>query len=227
MKRAVEWASPCPLAAVDSAAGAYTDPFAAWFRLPEDLPVLVRTLQALGVVRLHFHHVHGLPPSILQLPQASGLPYDCSLHDYYAICPQYHLADAEGRYCGEPDEAGCRACMAGRPAQWNMDVGLWRQTLGAFVRQAARVIAPSHDVAERIGRYLPGLAIDVWPHPEPAPQRSAKVARVVTLGELSPEKGLAVVAACARDRAGARPATRRSACSVRQRSRCRNGRRRR
>jgi len=176
-----------------------TDPFAAWFRLPDDLPVLVQTLQALGVVRLHFHHVHGLPPSILQLPQASGLPYDCSLHDYYAICPQYHLADAEGRYCGEPDEAGCRACMAGRPAQWNMDVGLWRQTLGAFVRQAARVIAPSHDVAERIGRYLPGLAIDVWPHPEPAPQRSAKVARVVTLGALSPEKGLAVVAACARD----------------------------
>jgi hypothetical protein len=31
-----------------------------------------------------------------------------------------------------------------------------------------RVIAPSRDAAERIGRHLPGLAIDVWPHPEPA-----------------------------------------------------------
>jgi len=173
--------------------------FAAWFRLPDDLPVLARTLQAVGVVRLHFHHVHGLPQSILHLPQESGLPYDCSLHDYYAICPQYHLADADGRYCGEPDEAGCRACTAGRPAHWDLDVGAWREMLGAFMRHASRVIAPSRDVAERIGRYLPGLAIDVWPHPEPAPQRVATAVRIVTLGALSPEKGLAVVAACARD----------------------------
>ena len=67
------------------------------------------------------------------------------------------------------------------------------------MRHASRVIAPSRDVAERIGRYLPGLAIDVWPHPEPAPQRVATAVRIVTLGALSPEKGLAVVAACARD----------------------------
>jgi GT2 family glycosyltransferase len=175
------------------------DPFAAWFRLPDDLPVLAQTLQAIGVVRLHFNHVHGLPQSILQLPEASRLPYDCSLHDYYAICPQYHLADVDGRYCGEPSEAGCRACMAGRPAQWNLDVGVWRETLGAFVRRAERVIAPSRDVAERIGRHLPGLAIDVWPHPEQAPRRVGEAVRAVTLGALSPEKGLAVVAACARD----------------------------
>jgi hypothetical protein len=78
-----------------------------WLRLPEDLPVLTKTLHAIGVARLHFHHVHGLPASILELPVASGLPYDCTLHDYYAICPQYHLADVDGRYCGEPDAAGC------------------------------------------------------------------------------------------------------------------------
>ena len=115
------------------------------------------TLRAIGVARLHFHHVHGLPQSILQLPGESGIPYDCTLHDYYAICPQYHLADENGRYCGEPDEAGCAACLAGRRAQWGLDIGAWRQALGALLRRAERVIAPSQDVAARIGRYLPGL----------------------------------------------------------------------
>ena len=173
--------------------------FAAWFRLPDDLQVLCATLRAIGVARLHFHHVHGLPQSILQVPAESGIPYDCTLHDYYAICPQYHLADSGGRYCGEPDAAGCAACLAGRPAQWGLDVDAWRQALGELLRRAERVIAPSNDVAARIGRYLPGLAIQVWPHPERAVQLPEYVVRVVTLGNLSPEKGLEVVARCAED----------------------------
>ena len=174
-------------------------PLAMWLRLPEDLPVLAKTLTAIGVARLHFHHVHGLPPSILELPAASGIPYDCTLHDYYAICPQYHLTDVDGRYCGEPDEAGCRACLAGRPPQWNLDIAAWRQTLGEFVRRADRVIAPSRDVAERIGRHLPGVSIEIWPHPERARAAPPSPMRVVTLGSLSREKGLTIVAACARD----------------------------
>ena len=173
--------------------------FEAWFRLPADLPVLAGTLRAIGVVRLHFHHVHALPRAILQLPAACGLPYDCTLHDYYAICPQYHLADENGRYCGEPDEAGCAACIRGRPVQWDLDVRTWREMFATFLHGASRVIAPSRDVAERIGRYVTGLAIDVWPHPERPLALPASPLRAVTLGNLSPEKGLAVVAQCAAD----------------------------
>jgi glycosyltransferase involved in cell wall biosynthesis len=173
--------------------------FEAWFRLPADLSVLADTLRAIGVVRLHFHHVHALPQAILQLPAASGLPYDCTLHDSYAICPQYHLADESGRYCGEPDEAGCATCIRGRPVQWNLDIRTWRATFAAFLHGAARVIAPSRDVAERIGRHVADLAIDVWPHPEVPLALPPSPVRVVTLGNLSPEKGLAVVSQCADD----------------------------
>jgi GT2 family glycosyltransferase/glycosyltransferase involved in cell wall biosynthesis len=173
--------------------------FAAYFSLPRDLAELARLLRDLGVARLHYHHVHLLPRSILDLPAAAALPYDCTLHDYYAICPQYHLVDADGRYCGEPDAAGCAACIAGRPHRWNLDIAAWRGTFASFLRGAQRVIAPSEDVARRLRRYVPDLAVAVWPHPELEALPLTRVARVVILGNLSPEKGLRVVASCVED----------------------------
>jgi glycosyltransferase involved in cell wall biosynthesis len=173
--------------------------FATWFRLPEDMALLAHTLRAIGTTRLHYHHVHGLPRAILDLPRESGIAYDCTLHDYFAICPQYHLVDEHGRYCGEPDAAGCARCLERRPAQWPLDIGAWRETFGDFLRHAERVIAPSNDAASRMARYFPGLAIDVWPHAEGELARPERLVRVVTLGNLAPEKGLRVVEACAAD----------------------------
>jgi glycosyltransferase involved in cell wall biosynthesis len=127
------------------------------------------------------------------------VPYDCTLHDYYAICPQYHLVNEDGRYCGEPDAAGCAACLARRPHRWDLDIGSWRTAFGRLLRDAARVIAPSRDVARRIARYHPEVEVTVLAHPESPPRAPARVTRVVTLGALSPEKGLQVVKACAID----------------------------
>jgi GT2 family glycosyltransferase/glycosyltransferase involved in cell wall biosynthesis len=173
--------------------------FAAYFSLPDDLGLLAEVLRGVGAARLHFQHVHMLPRAVLDLPSAVGIPYDCTLHDYYAICPQYHLVTALGQYCGEPDAAGCAACLAQRPSQWGLDIGEWRGLFAAFLRSADRVIAPSHDVAARIGRYVAGLPMDVWSHPERSGEAPPRVARVAVLGNLSPEKGLRVVAACAAD----------------------------
>ena len=173
--------------------------FAAWFRLPDEMTVLAGMLRDIGVARLHFHHVHGMPESILDLPRATGIAYDCTLHDYFAICPQYHLADERGRYCGEPDRAGCATCLVHRRAQWPLDIDAWRARFAEFLAGAARVVAPSHDVKARIHRYFPALPIAVWPHPEPDAAPAPRIVRVVTLGGLSPEKGLHVVAECAKD----------------------------
>jgi glycosyltransferase involved in cell wall biosynthesis len=173
--------------------------FAAWFRLPDEMTALAGMLRDIGVVRLHYHHVHGMPQSILDLPRATGIAYDCTLHDYFAICPQYHLADEHGRYCGEPDRAGCAACLVHRRAQWPLDIDAWRARFAEFLASAARVIAPSHDVKARMHRYFPALPIVVWPHPEPEAVALPRIVRVVTLGGLSPEKGLHVVADCAKD----------------------------
>jgi GT2 family glycosyltransferase/glycosyltransferase involved in cell wall biosynthesis len=173
--------------------------FTAYFILPGDMAALVSLLRALGVVRLHFHHVHGLPASVLDLPAAIGVPYDCTLHDYYAICPQYHLVTEKGDYCGEPDALGCAACLARRPGQWDLDIGAWRAVFGKLLRSAGRVIAPSRDVAQRIGRYFPDVDATVVPHPEPDAGPLRRVVRVAVLGNLTPEKGLHPVIACAAD----------------------------
>jgi glycosyltransferase involved in cell wall biosynthesis len=173
--------------------------FAAFFSLPREMETLSGTLRTLGLARIHFHHVHGLPRSVLELPEAVGVPYDCTLHDYYAICPQYHLVTRDGRYCGEPDAAGCTACLAERPSQWGVDILAWRGLFERLLRGAQRVIAPSHDVSRRMARYFPGLSVVVIPHPENLRPRVERMIRVATLGSLSPEKGLRVVTACAED----------------------------
>jgi GT2 family glycosyltransferase/glycosyltransferase involved in cell wall biosynthesis len=173
--------------------------FALYYTLPDDLPKLAQTLRTVGAERLHFHHVHLQPRAILDLASAVGLPYDYTLHDYHPICPQYHLVDEHGRYCGEPDAAGCAACLAKRPGQWGMDITTWRGEFARLLRRADRIIAPSQDVATRMRRYLPDLAVEVWPHPESLPAPVPRAVRVGILGNLSPEKGLHVVAACARD----------------------------
>jgi GT2 family glycosyltransferase/glycosyltransferase involved in cell wall biosynthesis len=173
--------------------------FSVYFTLPGEMPDLAALLHVIGVERLHFHHVHLLPRAILELPAAAGVPYDCTLHDYFSICPQYHLVTEDGQYCGEPDATGCAACLTRRPGQWGLDITAWRGTFGQFLRGADRIIAPSHDVDRRIRRYFPDLAIHVWPHPEVSPDPPPRIARVAVLGNLSPEKGLHVVAACARE----------------------------
>jgi len=68
-----------------------------------------------------------------------------------------------------------------------------------LLAHADRVIAPSTDVAKRMRRYLPELEIAVWPHPEFETHSPPAIARVLVLGNLSREKGLRVVAACAAD----------------------------
>ncbi|MEP6942908.1 MAG: glycosyltransferase [Betaproteobacteria bacterium] len=172
--------------------------FAAYFELPGAIDDLLRLLGELGLVRIHFHHVHGLPRAVLDLPRAANVPYDCTLHDYYAICPQYHLVTEQGRYCGEPDVQGCTTCISRRPALWGLGITAWRAAFAELLASADRVFAPSADVQRRIARYMPSVEVTLLPHAETQPA-GPRVVRVATLGALSPEKGLRVVAACSDD----------------------------
>ena len=170
-----------------------------WVRAAEEWERMVGLLQAIGIDRIHFHHVHGLPRGILELPRRLGCPHDVTLHDFFPACPAYHLTGADGRYCG--GDPRCRHCVDARPAQWGFSIDEWRSACGELLGKAARVIAPSHDAARRIGAFFPAVAALVWPHPELDAAPAAAPLRVLVTGAISPAKGLDLLEACVRDAA--------------------------
>ncbi len=178
----------------------------AWFPLPHAYPDLLAFLRELPVARIHIHHVLDLPQQLLSLPEDLGVPYDFTLHDYYSICPQYHLTRADGRYCGEPDTAGCMACLAERPAPWGLDILSWRALFQRLLVGAERVIVPSRDVCERMRRYVPTARYVCLAHPEsrgpvlpvPPPVWTGEL-KIAILGRLTPAKGLHRLEECAAD----------------------------
>jgi GT2 family glycosyltransferase/glycosyltransferase involved in cell wall biosynthesis len=171
---------------------------AAWPSL-HDWAATVGLLRAIGIDRVHFHHVHGLPREVLGLPEALGCPFDVTLHDHFPICPQYHLGGGEARFCGgRPD---CHRCTDAQPDPWGLGIDGWRATFKAWLARARRVIAPSQDCAARIQEHFPDVRPVVWPHPEAAREAPPRAVRVLVPGAISPGKGLALLADCARDAA--------------------------
>ena len=172
-----------------------------------DYSVLLEVLRRCGVVRMHIHHTHGYRLDLDRLRRDLGVPFDFTAHDYYAICPQFHLTNATGGFCGEPGEAGCNRCLAERPLSPSRSIQDWRRENSWLLRGADRLIVPSGDTSTRLARYVPDRPILVVPHPEPpipqidrdAPRLAAdEPLRIAILGVLSNHKGLAKVRDCAR-----------------------------
>lgn len=174
-----------------------SDTFALRLRARGEWSRLLEILRGLAIDRIHFHHVDGLPHEVLGLPRELETPYYVTLHDHFPVCPNYHLLDGRGRFCG--GEPGCQRCLDARPAQWPVSIDEWRAMLRSFLAGAKRVIAPSRDSAARIERHFPEVSPVVWPHPHAAHATPARPLRVLVPGAISPAKGLSLLVECARD----------------------------
>lgn len=186
------------------------------FRIEDELDTLLAVLRDLGVVHVHFHHLIGHAPQIMELPQRLHLSYDFTAHDYYSCCPQISLTDHSNSYCGERGPEQCRACLQRSPAPGGVSIEAWRAHHGGFVTAARHVLAPSRDAARRLLAYFPQARVHAAPHtdlaadaplPAPAPRRIADDAplRIVVIGAMSAIKGADVLedlaVAAARERA--------------------------
>jgi GT2 family glycosyltransferase len=172
----------------------------------ERLGDLVLMLRSMNVSRLHIHHLLGMDMDIRALIHRLGVPFDVTVHDYYSICPQINLLPwRHSLYCGEPDIAGCNACIAHRASHGARDIVTWRTELEWQFKEAARVFCPSVDVLSRLQRH--GLAANAvlaphepveagpWPlHVEPPRDGKLKIA---VLGTLVNHKGARTVASVA------------------------------
>jgi glycosyltransferase involved in cell wall biosynthesis len=168
--------------------------------LPADrMSDLALVLRSAGVTRVHLHHLMSMDLDVRALLHRLGVPFDVTVHDYFAVCPQVNLLPwVQGAYCGEPDVAGCNACIAERPSHGSRDIVSWRLDHAWQFFEAERVFCPSEDVRRRLTRYgLDHKAIVVphepvvakrWPI-APPPGNSGRL-RVALLGVLANHKGV-------------------------------------
>ena len=126
------------------------------------------------------------------------MPFDVTVHDYYAICPQVNLLRWEdGLYCGEPGPAACNACIADQSSHGARDVVSWRRHFAWQFIEADRVICPSEDVKRRLGRHGVGERALVVLHEQQnqtiwatrLPEFSGPPMRIALLGVLAHHKG--------------------------------------
>ncbi len=153
-------------------------PWRVWFSLPNEWTDLLACLQSLAVVRVHIHHLHGLPERARLLAGELGVPYDITLHDHWPLTPQYHLA-AGG--------------VVGDAAQTTA----WRAAAGKLLQFADRVYVPSEYLRGQIAAVHPQVTLTLWPHPLPDAAAAVPRVKVACLGRMSSGKGLDVVIHCA------------------------------
>jgi O-antigen biosynthesis protein len=137
-----------------------------------------------------------------------GLNWVANLHDYKVICPRINLADENGLYCGEPDSDGCNLCLKERKTIFETTtIQAWRETHERLLLTANKVTVPSTDVAKRIKRHFPKLAIEIVPHEQLAVAKdgwqkpiltASDKLRVVVVGAIGKLKGHDVLLACAK-----------------------------
>lgn len=169
-----------------------------YFNMDQEFEKLINFLKTLNLQRIHIHHTLGIHPAIFNLPERLNIPWDYSMHDYYAFCPQTYLIDRQGRYCGEPKEEGCNACLKHRPAPDNVSIKTWRENHAKLITGAERCFAPSKYAADRLKVHFPianvmpvynEKTLPVKHLPVKLQRQSVDRLRVIVIGALSPMNG--------------------------------------
>ncbi|WP_419759112.1 glycosyltransferase [Acidisoma sp.] len=172
-------------------------------------------LAPLRIARVHVQHWVNLRLDLRALIQALDVPFDLTIHDWFAICPRINLLPvADGPSCGEPAPAVCDRCIQARDDTAAHDIIGWRAEQAWLPRLADRVLCATQDSIDRLARH--GLArravlapLEAMPEaipsrplmrPEPAPLGAAaqsRPVRVAVLGVLADHKGAPMVTALA------------------------------
>ena len=176
------------------------------YAIPDELPKLAKLLRPDRPRDLELHHLLGHNHAVLGLGRLLRLQVDLFVHDYAWFCPRIALVSTGRRYCGEPDVAGCEACVADLGSKLLEDIAvpalLARST--EELASARQVIVPSADAAARVRRHFPGTApivrsLEDDAAPPAAPMASGAIRRVCVVGAIGLEKGYEVLLACARN----------------------------
>jgi len=203
--------TPAPDRCVRLALADENEGFQLLFRLADQYQDLVQALTELGVRHIHYHHLLGHDPLILDLPSQLGLGYDFTAHDFYSYCTHISMTGSNNRYAGELAPGQCACCSPQDPAPTGSGtVADWRHRNRHFLTGARLVLAPSQDTAQRMAAFAPGARVRTIPHTDmalpgtptvPPPQARSlpegSALKIVVLGALSAIKGADLLEAVA------------------------------
>lgn len=180
------------------------------FDLQHDYDALVQLLRAMPVAHVHYHHLMGHAEAVWQLPQALGVGYDFTVHDFYPRCTNITLTGKNGHYIELDEHQECCGGQHPLPSPaLDPDIHAWRARNRRLLQGARWVLAPSADAALRIRQFAPGANVRFAPHtdiaageplPAPAPRKlqQGQPLRIAVIGALSVIKGADVLEDVAR-----------------------------
>jgi GT2 family glycosyltransferase/glycosyltransferase involved in cell wall biosynthesis len=181
------------------------------YKWPEDNETIVNDLQSLSVSHIHYHQVIDLHPDVWTLPDLLGVPFDFTVHDYFAICPRVNMISQEGVYCNDMNGERCNQCIDVNGVHPSVhsaynaiigDIGGWRDFYYGVLRKSRKIFCPSEDVETRVLKYfdLDNLAMKYNSFPlqtveMPSIERSEDI-NIAIIGAIGPHKGFFVLKDC-------------------------------
>ncbi|MBL8383435.1 MAG: glycosyltransferase [Burkholderiales bacterium] len=154
-----------------------------------------------------FERPEAIAALLVELRQGHGIPLTVVVHDYHMVCPSQFLLDHRARYCGVPEEAVCRGCLARNDEGFvslfeARDIGAWRGAWGKCLAVAESIRCFSDASRELLLRAYPHLErgriavdphrVDHLPLRRPA-LRPGAVLHVGVVGHVDRAKGAGVV----------------------------------
>jgi glycosyltransferase involved in cell wall biosynthesis len=159
---------------------------------------------------IHFHNLHNLGASLIDVAAAHGIPSYFTTHNYWLVCPRIYLLDTNGQMCAGPgDGARCAGCIGqGDPAAYASRLAEIRSrairgttTILAISEAVRRTLLASGYPAEMVDvvrQAMPHQA-DIWREvgAERRPGRHGEELTVAFLGSALPHKGPQLLVAAA------------------------------
>lgn len=118
-------------------------------------------LKAFQIDVLHVHHMKSLSFDVVYAAHELNIPVILTMHDYYYVCPNVKLINAEETYCiGYKDADVCAACLK---KNCGIELGnefltRWRAECRNMLEFCDQIIIPSEAAKAVVTAYYPDLA---------------------------------------------------------------------
>lgn len=121
-----------------------------------ELAEIFRTiLEGFKIDLVHVHHTATTSLDIYYEADKLGIPVIFTMHDFYCVCPNEKLLDADGEVCIMKTADGCKECLKQRfgVCEENDYLHIWRTNYNAVLGICKKIILPSDSAKDIFLKY--------------------------------------------------------------------------